>query len=104
MNKFSTSQNEKNRAQAYLEELFSDMSKLPFSFEYGSQIYHGLDRDFSAVWENGSIIGRHRDGLEVRVEIKCNFEYAQFEWTVYFQNTSQQESETLSELLGADLK
>mgnify|MGYP000009005393 FL=1 len=104
MNKFSTSQNEKNRAQAYFEELFSDMSKLPFSFKYGSQIYHGLDRDFSAVWENGSIIGRHRDGLEVRVEIKCNFEYAQFEWTVYFQNTSQQESETLSELLGADLK
>ena len=70
MNKFSTSQNEKNRAQAYFEELFSDMSKLPFSFKYGSQIYHGLDRDFNAVWENGSIIGRHRDGLEVRVEIK----------------------------------
>lgn len=51
MNIISANQNEQTRAQAYFNELFSDMSALPFSFNYGGRQYHGLDGDFSVAWE-----------------------------------------------------
>ena len=102
MEKIHTSQKEQARAEAYFNELFSDMSALPFSFKYDGRQYRGLDGDFSAVWEEGCLIGRLPDGLEVRAEIKRNFEYASFEWTLYFKNTSEKESGVLSDIMGAD--
>lgn len=38
----------------------------------------------------------------MRAEIKRNFEYASFEWTLYFKNTSEKESGVLSDIMGAD--
>ena len=102
MEKIHTSQKEQARAEAYFNELFSDMSALPFSFKYDGRQYRGLDGDFSAAWEDGRLTGRLPDGLEVRAEIKRNFEYASFEWTLYFKNTSEKESGVLSDIMGAD--
>lgn len=102
MEKIHTSQKEQARAEAYFNELFSDMSALPFSFKYDGRQYRGLDGDFSAAWEEGRLTGRLPTGWEVRAEIKRNFEYASFEWTLYFKNTSEKESGVLSDIMGAD--
>lgn len=55
MEKIHTSQKEQARAEAYFNELFSDMSALPFSFKYDGRQYRGLDGDFSAAWEEAAL-------------------------------------------------
>lgn len=93
---------EKKLAKEYYDGLFADVSNLPFSFNYGGTQYHGFDENFTIIRENGKITAHHNDGLVVTIISDRKDEYAQYEWTVYFKNSSNSDSKILKDVFGAD--
>lgn len=107
-----TTQAEKERAQKLHIKYINDLSQFPISFKIGEKVYNGINADFTLVkketkQENKKIktllVLLHNSGLELMLDCAFYPEYAAFEWTGYFKNTSAANSPVLSEVNAADL-
>ena len=90
--------------ETYFESLFADDQNMPFSFTYDGKVYHGFDAYFEVTRQGDSIIATHLlDGLRVTVERASEPEYCEHEWTIWFENTSEENSALLSDIHAIDL-
>lgn len=103
---------EKQRAEAMINGYLADLSTLPVSFKIGNKAYRGFGQDFTEIsrteTRNGDktsvLIGlRHTSGLEITLDIAKYYDYAAFEWTVYFANNTGKNSQQISNLCAADI-
>ncbi len=103
---------EKQRAEAVYNAYLADPSTLPVSFKLGGKAYRGFGADFTETGRTSTTSGdkrttaitlRHTSGLVVTLDMATYYDYAAFEWTVYFTNATNENSPIISELRAADI-
>ncbi len=108
----STLPAEKQRAESIYNGYLNDLSTLPVSFQIGSTSYRGFGADFTEIGRtsvaNGDKVStlislRHTSGLTATLDMAAYYEYAAFEWTVYFTNDTASDSPIISNLKAVDL-
>ena len=108
----ATSQAEKQRAEQVFNGYLTDLSTLPVSFKIGSKAYSGFGEDFTETGRTSVTNGaktsvlislRHTSGLTVILDMASYYDYAAFEWTVYFRNDTDANSPQISQLYAADM-
>ncbi len=95
---------ERRDAKTYFTELFSNLERLPLSFELDGKTYHGFDGDFEVAYSDGVICAKHQSGVTVIVSYSYNYDYAAFEWIVHFRNDSKHDSGVLKNVMAADIE
>ena len=94
-----------NEADKKYLELTKDLSLLPFAFTYGGRDYFGFSSEFFSVKERNVTKNGERedvvfrlgfDGIiEIKVLLTHYFSHGVTEWTVYFENISDCDSEII---------
>lgn len=107
-----TSKNEKQRAEKIFNGYKADLSTLPVTFKIGDKLYSGFGEDFSLIGciddsdgakTSALITLRHISGLTAIIDMATYYDYAAFEWTVYFRNDANVNSPQISQLYAADM-
>jgi alpha-galactosidase len=102
---------EKSDAVAAYRGLLANLAAFPTSFKIGDTQYHGFGEDFTELdrrvettdlSETTTIRFSYQDTLELRLVSTLYPEHAAYEWTVYFTNTGDENSPTISEINGCD--
>ncbi len=103
---------EKQRAADMYNAYLADLSTLPVSFKIGDTGYRGLGPDFTETERtserNGDMVStfitlRHTSGLLVTLNMAAYYDYAAFEWTIFFTNGTEENSPIISEVKAADI-
>ena len=111
MQKIITTDAEKLRAREQFNSFFAPGNTLPFSFYIGGEQYNGFGDSFKAEYNRSESGGRERlrvtathiSGVMITIDAVLYSEYASYEWTVYFKNTSDRRSPVLSDIRAADM-
>lgn len=108
-----TSKSEKQRAEKIFNGYKADLSTLPVSFKIGDKLYSGFGEDFTQIGctdvSDGAktsvliTLRHHTSGLTAIIDIATYYDYAAFEWTVYFRNDANVNSPKISQLYAADM-
>ena len=103
---------EKQKTESVFYNFFSDLSSFPTSFELGGRYYQGFGKDFSECSREQKKEGektqvficlRHFSGLLIRLNAALYPHYGAFEWTLYFENPTEENSLPIRDLCAADL-
>ena len=107
----ATTQADIELSELYLKDYIYNPLKLPVSYNYRGFVYHGLPKDsvVSRSFIDANIIqtiytarvGKNRE-LEVKAECFAYRDYPVVEWTVYFTNISENNSDILSDVKSID--
>ena len=94
--------------------LLGDLAKFPVSFSYGDKSFSGFPKsDFKQVShkvlnkearDTHTIVLQMRDKLQVKIQVAFYHYYGAYEWTVWFENHGEQNSQVISNLVAADMQ
>ncbi|MCQ6563341.1 alpha-galactosidase [Paenibacillus mendelii] len=112
MAKVKAAHQENVRAQQVYAKLLTELADFPISFKLAGKSYKGFNDEFAVsvnrkplegFKETATVTAAHASGLVVTVHTAFYPQYAAYEWTAWFKNTSSENIGPLADVNGADV-